>query len=501
MTHAFLLLFAVAPPLAADPPEPTPGLSARNIGPATTGGRIPALDVVESDPKTQYVAAAGGGVWKTADDGRSWRCVFDGRPNASIGAVAVAPSDPDVVYVGTGEGNPRNSVSWGNGVFVSRDAGATWAHAGLAATSHVGKIAVHPSDPDTAFVAALGRAWGPNPERGLFRTRDGGKTWGHVLKLDDDTGCVDVVIDPADPKYVYAAAYRVRRGPFSGGNPAVQFGPLAGIYRSTDGGSTFARLTRGLPAGPYGRVGLAVYRKDPRVLFAVVQTEQTSLAALPGQPATRAGTPVGPADRGGVFRSGDRGETWVKVNDLVPRPFYFGKIRIDPTDERRLWVLGIPLNFSRDGGRTFASGAGRNVHVDHHALWVNPADPAHLVLGNDGGLYHSRNHGATWTPVRNLPISQFYGIAADRRTPYRVAGGLQDNGSWMGPSRTDGSDGIRNDDWKRLFGMDGFHCQFPPDDPDTVYVEGQYGRPYRIDLRTTRGVLIRPRPNPPKPDW
>lgn len=495
------LLFAVAPSHTALAPEPTPGLLAREIGPATMGGRIPSLDVVESDPHIQYVATAGSGVWKTTDDGRSWKCVFEGQPNPSIGAVAVAPSASNVVYVGTGEGNIRNSVSWGNGVFVSRDSGATWTHVGLVETHHIARIAVHPNNADTAFVAALGRAWGANPERGLFRTRNGGKNWEHVLKLDSDTGCVDVVIDPSDPNYVYAAAYRVRRGPFSGGNPAVQFGPLAGIYRSRDGGATFVKLQNGLPTRDYGRVGLTVYRKNPKVLFAVVQTDQTSTVNLPGQAATPAGKPVGSVDRGGIFRSDDRGDTWTKINDLVPRPFYFGKIRVDPTDERKLWVLGIPLNFSRDAGRTFINGGGVNVHVDHHALWINPQDPNHLILGNDGGLYYSRTQGAKWTPIRNLPISQFYAVAADRQTPYRVAGGLQDNGSWMGPSRNNSSVGILNDDWKRLLGMDGFHCQLPPDDPNTAYVEGQYGRPYRVDLRTMKAVSIRPRTNGSKNDW
>lgn len=496
-----LLALTVAPVLApaAAPPHPlprveaTPGLVARNIGPAPMGGRIPALDIVADNPKIQYIASAGSGVWKTTDEGKSWTCVFTGAPHASMGAIAIAPSDADTVYVGTGEGNLRNSVSWGNGVYLSRDAGKTWKHLGLAETRHIGRIAVHPTDPKTAFVAAVGRAWGPNPERGLFRTRDAGKTWEHVIKLDADTGCIDVVIDPQKPKYVYAAAYRVRRGPYMGGNPAVQFGPLAGIYRSVDGGTTFERCKNGLPTVACGRIGLSVYARDPKVLFAVIQTEKTDASKLVGQAATPAKGMVGAADTGGIFRSEDRGETWTKINDLVPRPFYFGKIRVDPTDEKRLWVLGIPLNVSSDGGRTFRNGAGRGVHVDHHALWINPRDPKHLVLGNDGGLYYSRSGGAEWAPIRNLPISQFYAVTADRQTPYRVYGGLQDNGSWMAPSRTANAFGVTNADWKRIMGMDGFYCQAPPDDPFTAYAEGQYGRPSRIDLRTMKGTSIRPR--------
>ncbi|MFQ3591807.1 MAG: glycosyl hydrolase [Gemmataceae bacterium] len=496
-----LLCLSVAPPVPGPIVESTPGLVARNIGPAPMGGRIPSLDVVRDNPKIQYIAAAGGGIWKTTDEGKTWSCVFSGAPHASMGAVAIAPSDPDTVYVGTGEGNLRNSVSWGNGVFITRDAGKTWNHIGLHETKHIGRIAVHPRDAKIAFVAAVGRAWGPNPERGLFRTRDAGQTWEHVLKLDADTGCIDVVIDPREPKYVYAAAYRVRRGAYMGGNPAVQFGPLAGIYRSTDGGATFERCKTGLPSVPCGRIGLCIYEKNPRVVFAVIQTQKTDSRQLAGQPATAANRAIGPVDTGGIFRSEDHGESWTKINDLVPRPFYFGKIRVDPTDEKRIWVLGIPLNLSTDGGRTFRNGAGRNVHVDHHALWINPRDPNHLVLGNDGGLYYSRNGGTDWIPIRNLPISQFYSVVADLQTPYRVYGGLQDNGSWMGPSRSANAFGVTNSDWKRLYGMDGFYCQVPPDDPFTAYAEGQYGRLVRIDLRTMKATTIRPRVPAGKPDY
>jgi photosystem II stability/assembly factor-like uncharacterized protein len=451
-------------------------------------GRIAAVAVVEGQPAVQYVGAAAGGVWKTTDDGLSWKCVFPGRPNASIGAIAVAPSDPNVVWVGTGEANPRNSVSWGNGVFVSRDAGWTWEHCGLSETHHIGRIVVHPRDPDVAYVAGLGHLWGPNPQRGVFRTRDGGKTWDHVLRIDADTGCIDLAIDHLDPRTLYASAYRVRRGGFSGPLPAVEFGPRAGLYRSRDGGETWKRLTQGLPARPLGRCGLAVWRRDPRVLYTVVQTDRTDTRRIPGQPPGR-----GPIDTGGVFRSRDRGETWVKVNDLCPRPFYFGQIRIDPTDENRIWVLGIPLYVTADGGRTFRGDGALGVHVDHHDLWIDPADPRHLVLATDGGLYYSRQRGGkAWTHVRNLPLSQYYGIAVDMRSPYHIYGGLQDNGSWGGPSRTGNPAGILNGDWRQVLRMDGFHCQVAPDDPATVYAEGQYGRLHRLDLRSRRAFPIRP---------
>lgn len=487
-----LAALAAAPPRESDLLPPS---SARSLGPAAMGGRVPTLAVGERDPATQYVGAAAGGLWKTTDDGRTWACVFAGRPNASVGAVAIAPSDPTTVYLGAGEANPRNSVSWGNGVFVSRDAGKTWTHAGLADTHHVGKIVIHPKDPNTAYVAALGHLWGANEQRGLFATRDGGKTWEHSLRLDAETGCIDVALDHADPLTIYAAAYRVRRDAFSGGNPATQFGPLAGIYRSRDGGKTWKRLTRGLPSNDMGRIGLAVSRRDPRLVYAVVQTDRTDIRNVSGQ-----APGFGPIETGGVFFSRDRGETWFKVNNLCPRPFYFGKIRIDPNDDRRVYVLGIPLFVSNDGGRSFSPDGAKGVHVDHHDLWINPADSRHLVLGNDGGLHHSRDGGASWVVIDNLPISQFYAACVDSRSPYRIYGGLQDNGTWVGPSRTTNPAGIFNYDWQRVLGMDGFHCRVPPDDPDTLYAEGQYGRLYRVEVPTVRATLIRPtstRPNAP----
>ncbi len=479
-----LLSIAAAPPAS----DPLPGLVARSLGPATMSGRVTSLAVVERDPRVQYVGAAAGGLWKTEDEGRSWRCVFAGAPHASVGAVAVAPSRPRVVWLGTGEANPRNSVSWGNGVFVSHDAGRTWTHAGLAETHHIGRIAVHPDDPDVAYVAALGHLWGPNAERGLFGTRDGGRTWQHLLKLDAETGCIDVALDPTEPRTIYAAAYRVRRDGFAGGNPAVQTGPLAGIYRSRDAGKTWSRLTKGLPKGQLGRVGLCVWRKDPRLIYAVVPTERTDIRNTPGQ---KPG--FGPLETGGVFVSTDRGDSWVKLNDLCPRPFYFGQVRIHPTESRRVWVLGVPLFVSNDGGRSFRSDGARGTHYDHHDLWINPANPLHLLLATDGGLYTSRDGGVNWTHTPNLPISQFYGVAVDTRMPYRIVGGLQDNGTWIGPSRTNRPYGIVNGDWRQVLGMDGFQCAIPPDDPGILFAEGQYGKLHRIDLGTRGALAIQPR--------
>jgi photosystem II stability/assembly factor-like uncharacterized protein len=479
---------AVAAPLD---PRLIDAFTARSIGPANMGGRITAVAVVESKPAIQYVGAASGGVWKTTNNGTTWTPILDRAASAAIGDVAVAPSNPDVVWVGTGEANARNSVSWGDGVYRSTDAGRTWTHVGLADTRHIGRIAVHPRDPNTAYVAALGHLWGPNSERGLFKTTDGGRTWRQVKAIDPDTGMIDVALDPANPETVYAAAYQVRRDAFSGPNPAVQCGSSAGLYRSEDGGESWERLSGGLPHRPLGRCGIDVYRKDPRIVYAVVQTDRTP-TSVTGQTPRRGG----PIDVGGVFRSEDRGRSWTKVNDLCPRPFYYGQIRIDPNDDRRIYVLGLALYVSHDGGRTFTDHGAPGVHADHHALWIDPHDSDHLVLGSDGGLSYSYDRGTAWEHLHNLPIGQFYGVAVDLRKPYRVYGGLQDNGSWGGPSATHNLDGITTADWYRVLGADGFQCQVDPGDPATVYAEGQYGMLRRVNIRS--GETLEIRPIPPK---
>jgi photosystem II stability/assembly factor-like uncharacterized protein len=457
------------------------------------GGRVTALAVVEGRPSTQYLGAAAGGLWKTTNNGITWAPVFDGQATLSIGDVAVAPSDPNVVWVGTGEANARNSVSWGGGVYRSGDGGRTWERRGLRETHHIGRVVVHPRRSDTVYVAALGHLFGPNRQRGVFKTEDGGRTWSHVLAPGEDTGCVDLVMAPDDPETLYAAAWRVLRDGFAGGNPAVQFGPAAGLYRTRDGGRTWVRLSAGLPRRPLGRCGLAVSPADPRVLYAVVSSDLTDIRKVPGQPAGNGGDP----DTGGVFRSADRGETWAKVNDLCPRPFYFGQVRADPHDARRVYVLGVALHASSDGGRTFRPVGAADLHADQHALWIDPADTEHLVLGGDGGLWCSYDRGRAWEHVRNLPLAQFYGVAVDQRKPYRVYGGLQDNGVWFGPSCTRSREGVTAADWSRLLGADGFRCAVDPSDSDTVYAELQYGALRRLNVRTGAQIDIRPRPAAP----
>jgi photosystem II stability/assembly factor-like uncharacterized protein len=471
-------------------------LTARPIGPAAMSGRIVDVAVVENKPAVMYVASASGGLWKTVNNGTTWKPVFEREATVSLGAVAVAPSDPEIVWVGTGEANARNSVSWGDGVYRSINGGRTWTHMGLSESAHVGRIVIHPKNPRIVYVAALGHLWGANQERGLFKTTDGGRTWRCVKFVNEDTGFIDVVMDPKDPSILYAAAYQVRRGPFAGGNPAVQTGPGSGLFKSTDGGETWFALRQGLPRRPLGRCGLAVSRKDPRYVYAVVQTDLTS-TTVSGQAAKTNSEP----DNGGVFRSEDRGETWTKLNDLCPRPFYYGQIRVDPTDGRRVYVLGLALHVSTDGGRTFQNTGAPGIHADHHALWIDPRDPDHLVLGGDGGLHFSYDRGRAWEHLTNLPVSQFYAVAVDLRKPYRIYGGLQDNGTWCGPSATPSPDGIGNADWFRVLDADGFQCQADPARPNLVFAESQWGGLCRIDLRTGAQTAIRPQPTQGEPAY
>lgn len=463
--------------------------SARPIGPANMSGRVTDVAVVESRPSTIYVATASAGVWKTVNNGTTWSPLFDKQPVSAIGDVTVAPSNPAIVWVGTGEANPRNSVSWGNGVYQSNDGGKTWFHMGLAETQHISRIVIHPTNPDIVYVAAMGHFWAANPERGIYKTIDGGKSWQLIKFLNEDTGFIDLAMDPSDPDVLYGSAYQVRRDGFSGGNPETQFGDAAGLYKTEDAGKSWARLTEGLPTRPLGRCGIDVYRKDPRIVYAVIQTDQTDIRQVAGQ-APKAGNKP---DAGGIFRSEDAGKTWTKLNDLCPRPFYYGQIRIDPADDKRLYVLGVRLFISDDGGKTFRDDGASGIHVDHHALWIDPRDRDHLVLGCDGGLNYSYDRGANWESLMNLPLGQFYAIGVDMRKPYRVYGGLQDNGSWGGPSATRSFEGITLADWSRLMGGDGFYCQADPIDADTVYAEIQYCRNLgRFNLATGDYKEIRP---------
>jgi len=455
--------------LALNSAQLTSDLQWRAIGPAITGGRIDDIAVDESHPDTVYIGAATGGVWKTVNGGTTWKPIFDDFGTTSIGDIAVSRSNPNIVWVGTGEANNRQSSSWGNGVYKSLDGGETWQHVGLEDSKHIGRIVIHPTNPDVVYVAALGHLWGPNKERGLFKTTDGGRTWTNTKFIDENTGFVDVAMDPRDPDTLYAAAYQRQRKAFgfNGG------GPGSGLYKTTDAGKTWTRLVNGLPTGVVGRIGIDVYRKNPNVVYACYEHKE-----------------------GGIFRSEDRGKTWKRMSALQPRPLYFSQIRIDPQNDQRIYMLATPLFVSDDGGRTFRSDGARNVHVDHHAMWIDPSNPSSIWLGNDGGVWWSHDRSQTWTRVNNIPLAQPYVVGFDARDPYFVYVGLQDNGVWAGPSATRHRTGPLNDDWIQVGGGDGMYVTAPADDSGTAYVEMQDGRVMRFDTRSDETKAIRPYERP-----
>jgi photosystem II stability/assembly factor-like uncharacterized protein len=455
----------------ADQPNPTDklkNLELREIGPAVMGGRIDDFAVVESNPNIVFVGVASGGVWKTTNNGTTWQAVFDKEGVSTIGDIAIAPSDPSVVWVGTGEPNNRQSSSWGDGAYKSVDGGKTWQKMGLPATHHIGRIVIHPRNPDVLYVAALGHLWGPNPERGVYKTTDGGKTWAQALKINDDIGVSDIAMDPESPDTLYAAAYQRRRAPygFNGG------GAGSAIYKTTDGGATWKKLTKGLPyenGGETGRIGLDIFRKDPNIVYAVVQHE-----------------------KGGTFRSEDKGETWKKMGDANPRPSYYSQVRVDPNNDLRIWELGAQMFYSEDGGKKFSTDRVKEIHGDFHAMWIDPADSNHIITGSDGGIHWSYDNGRTWDFINTIAIGQFYEVGVDNAKPYHICGGLQDNGSWCGPSQTLTRDGITNEDWTVVHGGDGFYVQIDPVEPWIVYAESQDGFLSRRDLRTTQERAIKP---------
>ena len=440
------------------------GLQPRNIGPAAMSGRVAAMDVVVGDRPTLYVGAASGGVWKSVDGATTFKPVFD-KHCQSIGAIAIDRQDPKTVWVGTGESWVRNSVSLGDGVYKTTDGGETWQHLGLKDSERIARIVIDPARSDTVFVAATGHLWDAHPERGVYRTRDGGKTWQKVLFVDDQTGCADIAMDPSDPRTLYAAMWQFRRTPWSFNSG----GPGSGLYKSTDGGDTWQRLTRGLPEGPLGRIAVSVSPADPARVYAFVEAKNSAM-----------------------YRSDDRGQTWTMMSSaagVTSRPFYFAYVIADPRDADRVYKPGTNLYVSDDGAKTFSL-IGQGVHSDYHALWINPADPDEVIVGTDGGVYTSEDRGNTWRFVGSLPISQFYHVSYDMDWPYNVYGGLQDNGSWTGPSRRPG--GIANRHWRVLGGGDGFWAFVDPTDPDITYVEYQGGNMLRVRKSTGETKEIKP---------
>ncbi|MFG0319276.1 MAG: PDZ domain-containing protein, partial [Planctomycetota bacterium JB042] len=587
----------------------------RSIGPATMSGRIVALAVVESDPTTWWAATASGGLLKTTNDGRTFVHQFDREATVSIGDVQVAPSDPNVVWVGTGESNPRNSVSYGNGVHKSTDGGETWTHMGLDRTFQTGRIAIHPEDPNVVYVGALGRLYGPNEERGLYKTTDGGETWKKVLSVDEKTGVGDVAMRPGAPDTLIVATYERQRDEFDTNDPAKRWGPGSALWRTEDGGASWTKLVDGLPSCDLGRIDVDYWRGDPDVVFAIVESskigkepDDAPYVGVRGEdadvgarltevtedgPAARAGLEVGDIvvavedetvqsyadfiakvrrhlagetvlvevsrrrksetmevtfsrrpeaqedaeegrrerrrggarrdegeerapfrtslggqvanvheqqgpdghEYGGVYRSDDGGTTWRRINSINPRPMYFSLLRVDPSDDRRLVVGGIALHRSNDGGETFTDdGHDRDVHVDHHALWIDPNDGRHMILGNDGGVYVTRDRMETWDHLNHVAIGQFYHVTVGPRRDYMVYGGLQDNGTWGGPNRGPTGAGPVNEDWISVGGGDGFQVRVDPRDPDQVYFESQNGGLGRVHFGTGERGFMRPRP-------
>jgi photosystem II stability/assembly factor-like uncharacterized protein len=616
LSLALLTLLSVAAPRAQEAAAPTlpaawaDALRWRSLGPANMGGRMVSLAVYETDPTIFWVATASGGLLKTSNGGSTFEHQFDKEATVSLGAVAVAPSDPQIVWVGTGENNPRNSVSYGDGVYKSVDGGKTWKHMGLRESFQTGDIVIHPTNPDIVWVGALGRLWGANEERGLYKTSDGGKTFKRVLFVDAHTGVIDIALHPADPQVLLVATYERARDGFDTNDPAKKIAPGSGLHRSTDGGETFTSVSGGLPSGKLGRIGLDWLRKDPNTVFAIVESEkigmigatvgwsgletqdaevgakvtevakdspaakaglakddiviavdgatvltsrqlqeaiaartvgtdvelevarkdqsQTFKVALgerpPPQPerGERGGRRAGPdqpgGDRpfgeflggqqananalqgddghehGGVYRSDDAGVTWRRLNSINPRPMYFSKVRVDPSDDQLLYVLGISGARSKDGGKTFTGDFTRGVHADQHALWVDPRDGRHMLLGCDGGLYETRDRGEHWDHLNHTALGQFYHVAIGPQRDYWVFGGLQDNGSWGAPHRNAHGSGPVNESWLRVGGGDGFVCAVDAEDPEQVYYESQNGGMGRTHLRTMESGRIRPVP-------
>ena len=453
----------------------------RNIGPTIMGGRVSDLAVVESDPSTFYVGTATGGVWKTVNHGTTFEPVFDDQPTTSVGDVTVAPSNPNVVWVGSGEPQNRQSSPWGNGVYKSTDAGRSWSHMGLDETHHISRIRIHPRDPSIVYVAAVGRLWGANPERGIYKTTDGGESWELVLFVDEDTGAIDLAMDPNDPETLFAAMYQRRRTAwgFNGG------GPGSGIHRTTDGGASWVELTDGLPDGDMGRIGLDIHRGDGNLVFAIVEADKRT----PGQGFGGGG---GGSSRNGVYRSTDRGESWEQISTTNNRPMYYSQIWVDPGDPERIYTAGSSLYKSLDGGNNFTPDAASEVHPDHHAMWINPDNSDHIVLGGDGGVAISWDRSRTWRQLTNIPLAQFYEIGVDMRDPYHVCGGLQDNGSWCAPSDTWSNQGIRTRDWYNVGGGDGFYTVMHPTNPRVMFSESQGGNLMRVDLVTMERTRMRP---------
>ena len=448
----------------------------RNIGPAGMSGRITAIDAVVADPNTIYLGAASGGVWKTINQGASWEAVFEEQPILNIGSIAIQQSNPSTVWVGTGEGNPRNSISLGEGMYKTIDGGKSWKKMGLEKTRNIHRIIVDPSNPNTVYAGAIGNPYAEHPERGVFKTTNGGETWDKILFTNDTSGVADMIMDPSNPNKLFVAMWQHRRTPWS----LNSGGPGSGLYMTFDGGKNWKKLgeKEGLPAGNLGRIGLAISRSNPNRVYALVE-----------------------ATKNGLYKSDDGGQTWSLMNSnpefVSTRPFYFQEIACDPQNENRLWLIYQMISKSDDAGKNFEVVIPYNgIHPDHHAFWIHPTNPNFIIDGNDGGIGITRDKGKTWLFDEKLPVGQFYHINVDNEMPYNVMGGMQDNGSWRGPAYTWMSGGIKNYYWDNLWGGDGFDVMPDKDDASWVFAMSQGGSVGRYNVKTGESWYVKP----PAPD-
>lgn len=461
--------------------EVVKGMQPRSIGPGGMSGRVTAIDVVHSNPEIMYVGTASGGLWKSSSGGVTWHPIFDKEVTASIGAVAIQQSNPSVIWVGTGEGNPRNSLNGGYGIYKSLDGGRSWKSMGLENTRHIHRVVIDPTNPNTVYAAAIGSPWGNHPERGVYKTTDGGNTWNLILHTNTSSGAADLIMDPTNPNKLIAAMWEHKRDPwfFNSG------GQGSGLYITHDGGNNWKKITdkEGLPEGELGRIGIAIAPSKPAIIYALIEAKKNAL-----------------------YKSEDGGFSWKMINDkgeIGDRPFYYSEIYVDPQNENRLYSIFTYVNVSQDGGKSFemlmpAYGVSNGVHPDHHAWWIHPENGNFMIDGNDGGMNITYDGGKTWRFIGNLPVAQYYHINTDNEYPYNVYGGMQDNGSWRGPAYVWKAQGIRNSYWQEISFGDGFDVVPDKDDSRYGYTMSQQGNVQRYDHVTGNNYGVKPTHPDPK---